>query len=66
MTTGPDGTADWEPPHQPVTPTAQLAHTGSPDTPWLIGAGGVLVAAGGGAVRAGSRRRRHPHTSDNQ
>ncbi|MFI6278070.1 collagen binding domain-containing protein [Streptomyces sp. NPDC050988] len=50
----------------PAAPTAQLAHTGSANTTWLIGAGGVLVAAGGGAVWAGSRRRRHTNTSDTQ
>ncbi|MFB6984612.1 MSCRAMM family protein [Streptomyces sp. NPDC056297] len=44
-------------PQQPPAPSAQLAHTGSADTPWLLGAVGVLVAAGGVAVWAGSRRR---------
>ncbi|MEU9761923.1 SpaA isopeptide-forming pilin-related protein [Streptomyces sp. NPDC047987] len=53
-------------PHQPPAPTAQLAHTGSSGTTWLIGAVGVLVAAGGGAVWAGSRRRRQAHTPDGQ
>ncbi|MFE9250921.1 prealbumin-like fold domain-containing protein [Streptomyces sp. NPDC007088] len=54
-------------PHQPpAAPTAQLAHTGAGNTTWLIGAVGVLVAAGDGAVWAGSRRRRHPDTSDTQ
>ncbi|MEU3639919.1 SpaA isopeptide-forming pilin-related protein [Streptomyces albogriseolus] len=53
-------------PHQPTTPTAQLAHTGSATTTWLIGAGGVLMAAGGAAVWAGSRRRRQAHTPDSQ
>ncbi|MCX4681723.1 SpaA isopeptide-forming pilin-related protein [Streptomyces sp. NBC_01433] len=52
--------------HQPPAPTAQLAHTGAGSTTWLIGAVGVLVAAGGGAVWAGSRRRRHTNTSDSQ
>ncbi|MFD6335092.1 collagen binding domain-containing protein [Streptomyces niveus] len=44
----------------PVTPTTQLAQTGSASTTWLIGAAGVLAAAGGSAVWAGSRRRRRP------
>ncbi|MEU7031902.1 SpaA isopeptide-forming pilin-related protein [Streptomyces sp. NPDC046275] len=51
---------------QPPAPTAELAHTGAASTTWLIGAGGVLVAAGGGAVWAGSRRRRHAHTPDSR
>ncbi|MFH0245888.1 collagen binding domain-containing protein [Streptomyces sp. HK10] len=50
---------------QPPAPTAELAHTGAASTTWLIGAVGVLVAAGGGAVWAGSRRR-HAHTPDNR
>lgn len=52
--------------HQPPAPTAQLAHTGAGNTTWLIGAVGILVVAGGGAVWAGSRRRRHPGSSDTQ
>ncbi|MFF8617187.1 collagen binding domain-containing protein [Streptomyces sp. NPDC015350] len=52
-------------PHQPPAPTAQLAHTGAGNTTWLIGTVGVLVAAGGGAVWAGSRRR-NTHTPDSQ
>lgn len=43
---------------QPPAPSAQLAHTGAASTTWLIGAGGVLLAVGGGAVWAGGRRRR--------
>ncbi|MFI5867113.1 collagen binding domain-containing protein [Streptomyces sp. NPDC051546] len=62
----PATTAPPAAPHQPSSPSAQLAHTGSANTTWLIGAVGVLVAAGGGAVWAGSRRRRHPHASDNR
>ncbi|MFJ3575914.1 MSCRAMM family protein [Streptomyces rubiginosohelvolus] len=50
-------------PEQP--PTAELARTGSANTSWLIGAGGALVAAGGSAVWAGSRRRR-ARTPDSQ
>ncbi|MEV4868513.1 LPXTG cell wall anchor domain-containing protein [Streptomyces syringium] len=53
-------------PHQLPAPTAQLAHTGAGNTIWFIGAGGILMAAGGGAVWAGSRRRRHTSTSDPQ
>lgn len=50
----------------PVTPTTQLAQTGSAGTAWLIGAAGVLAAAGGSAVWAGSRRRRPTGTPDTQ
>ncbi|MEV6676217.1 SpaA isopeptide-forming pilin-related protein [Streptomyces erythrochromogenes] len=48
---------------QPPAPSAQLAHTGASSTTWLIGAGGVLVAAGGAAVWAGSHRRRLARTN---
>jgi hypothetical protein len=42
-----------------TAPVAQLAHTGtSANAPWLAGAAGVLVTAGGGTVWAASRRRR--------
>lgn len=42
---------------QPPAPSGELARTGSSSTVWLAGAVGVLVAAGGGAVWAGARRR---------
>lgn len=50
LVTGKDGTAE-----------IKLDVKAKNGTSLLIGAGGVLVAAGGGAVWA---RRRHPHTSD--
>jgi hypothetical protein len=50
-------------PHQPP---AQLAHTGADNTIWLIGAVGILVTTGAGVIWAGSRRQRHPGTSDPQ
>ncbi|MGW3390495.1 MSCRAMM family protein [Streptomyces cinereoruber] len=65
-TTPPATTPPPAAPHQPPAPAAELAHTGAAATPWLIGAVGVLVAAGGGAVWAGARRRRHAHTSDSR
>ncbi|WP_331725283.1 SpaA isopeptide-forming pilin-related protein [Streptomyces zaomyceticus] len=65
-TTLPPTTPPPATPHQPPAPTAELAHTGAASTTWLIGAVGVLVAAGGGAVWAGSRRRRHTHTPDSR
>ncbi|MGW6202092.1 MSCRAMM family protein [Streptomyces sp. NPDC055089] len=49
---------------QPPAPTAQLAHTGSGSTIWMVGGAGVLVAAGGSAVWAGTRRRATPLPSD--
>ncbi|MFD7861601.1 collagen binding domain-containing protein [Streptomyces sp. NPDC059783] len=63
-TTPPPATTPPRTAPQPLPPTAELAHTGAASTTWLIGAVGVLVAAGGGAVWAGARRRRHAHTSD--
>lgn len=53
------------PAQPPTPPSAELARTGSANTSWLIGAGGALVAAGGSAVWAGSRRRR-AHAPDSQ
>lgn len=45
-------------PRPAPAPDTQLAQTGSSGTAWLIGAGGLLLAAGGSAVWVGSRRRR--------
>jgi hypothetical protein len=42
----------------PPAPGTQLAHTGAANTPWLVGSAGMLVTAGGGAVWAGTSRRR--------
>ncbi|MGZ2361690.1 hypothetical protein LRE75_34285 [Streptomyces sp. 372A] len=53
-------------PHPPGPPTAQLAHTGSADAIWLVGAVGVLLATGGSAVWVGSRRRRQAQTPDSK
>ncbi|MER5888055.1 SpaA isopeptide-forming pilin-related protein [Streptomyces sp. NPDC001941] len=50
------------PRQMPPAPSAQLAHTGAPASIWLLGAVGVLVAAGGVAVWAGARRRRPRQT----
>lgn len=38
-------------------PTGSLAHTGANATGWLLGAGGILVAVGGGAILAPCRRK---------
>ncbi|MFF8918263.1 SpaA isopeptide-forming pilin-related protein [Streptomyces sp. NPDC015032] len=40
----------------PKTPDGSLAHTGADATPWLLGAGGLLVAAGSSALIAARRR----------
>jgi LPXTG-motif cell wall-anchored protein len=39
----------------PKTAVGSLAHTGADATPWLLGSGGLLVAAGGGALIAARR-----------
>ncbi|MEN8654381.1 SpaA isopeptide-forming pilin-related protein [Streptomyces sp. 21So2-11] len=41
----------------PKAPDGSLAHTGADATPWLLGAGGLLVAVGSGALIAARRRK---------
>ncbi|MGX4693766.1 SpaA isopeptide-forming pilin-related protein [Streptomyces sp. JNUCC 63] len=41
----------------PKAPTGSLAHTGADATPWILGAAGLLVAGGIGAVVAARNRR---------
>ncbi|MYQ82615.1 LPXTG cell wall anchor domain-containing protein [Streptomyces sp. SID4936] len=41
----------------PKAPKGSLAHTGADATPWLLGVGGLLVAAGSGALIAARRRK---------
>ncbi|HET6858565.1 MAG TPA: SpaA isopeptide-forming pilin-related protein [Streptomyces sp.] len=41
----------------PKAPDSALAHTGADATPWLLGAGGLLVAVGSGALFAARRRK---------
>ncbi|GAA2442757.1 SpaA isopeptide-forming pilin-related protein [Streptomyces pulveraceus] len=41
----------------PKAPEGSLAHTGADATPWLLGVGGLLVAAGSGALIAARRRK---------
>ncbi|MFJ4572105.1 LPXTG cell wall anchor domain-containing protein [Streptomyces sp. NPDC088846] len=41
----------------PKAPDGSLAHTGADATPWFLGVGGLLVAAGSGALITARRRK---------